>query len=81
LAKLAWTVPATEVSLTLFLVVDPDQSLADTSRSDNVLSLTTALPDLVVSNVDPEGRHAGRPPAGACFLFKNNEKLKKKGGR
>jgi len=48
--KLAWTVPATEVPLTLFLVVDPEQSLADTSRSDNVLSLTTVLPDLVVSN-------------------------------
>ena len=48
--KLAWTVPVTEVPLTLFLVVDPDQSLADANRADNAQRLTTVLPDLVASN-------------------------------
>ncbi|MBP6734358.1 MAG: thrombospondin type 3 repeat-containing protein [Chromatiaceae bacterium] len=48
--SLPWTVPATNVPLVIFLVVDPDQVLDDANRADNVASRTAVLPDLAVAN-------------------------------
>jgi hypothetical protein len=48
--SLFWTVPATAVPLELFLVVDPDQTLADPNLDDNQASLILVLPDLTIAN-------------------------------
>lgn len=48
----AWLVPATNSPVTLFAVVDPDHSIPDVSRSNNVAQLNLVMPDAEIQSVN-----------------------------
>ncbi|MBW2347989.1 MAG: hypothetical protein JRF59_09125 [Deltaproteobacteria bacterium] len=46
-----WRVPSVEVAQNIFVVVDPEGEIEDRDRSNNVVSIRTLLPDLVIDGL------------------------------
>lgn len=47
----AWTLPETSVPLTVTAVIDPDTQIEDRNRSNNTISTSILMPDLIVSDI------------------------------
>src|SRR5207237_941820 len=46
-----WSVPATNSSVAIFAVIDPDQTIADVSRSNNVAALNIVKPGVGIQSM------------------------------